>query len=151
MDEADFAMAIDFQFLAGRWRLSRVIDGADHFVGTAVFTRIDDQRLRCREDGVFSAGALAGGVGYRAYLYMVARQTLTIFFDDAHRRGQKYVTLDFSIESSAEGAFSCPPDLYRHRMTLRPPSAFATETRIEGPRKNSRIVTEFEKIQGGSV
>ena len=128
----------------GRWRMSRVVHhhgGPDaRFDGVAAFVR-DAGGLVLTEEGELR---LPGQVPMRAtrrYLWRQEGAHIAVFFDDGrafhHIGGER---------SGAEAEHHCDPDLYRVRYDFGDWPLWRAEWRVTGPRKDSRMVTEYRRI-----
>lgn len=132
-------------FLAGAWRLERVIDDArlrlaGAMTGSAVFAP-DGALLRYREAGELRFGPYRGAAS-QTYLYrFVALHRAEVLLAD----GRFFHRLDLSAGSTAV-THHCAADLYRGRIDVVSPDEWAMNWRVDGPRKQQRIVTRLRRL-----
>lgn len=137
-------------YLPGTWHIDRQINvkgqAESKFQGLA-HIRPTDMRgtFSYHEEGRF-VGEDVQLEGYRDYLFKVKGDTLTILFADAHRMGEKYVTLDFLDGVTAQDTYLCDDDIYGLIFEIISGEYFVTETTVSGPEKDYKLITNYKRL-----
>ena len=127
-------------WLAGRWSVSRTVNGdAGAFTGTAAFEP-DDGALRWHETGELRLDDYVGA----------ARRTLAIHptadgwevrFDD----GRLFHPLQLR-DGHCEVEHLCGPDTYRGRFDVDAETAFTVRWHVVGPGRDDVIVSHYTRL-----
>lgn len=131
-------------FLAGAWRLERVVDDArrhevGEMVGSADFAPIGPL-LHYVESGELRLGRYSGAASQNYFYRFPAPHRAEVLFADR----QLFHGLDLSA-GSADVSHRCADDLYRARFTVVSPDEWRVTWQIDGPRKQQRIATRLRR------
>lgn len=137
--------------LEGAWRLSRSIEAEGAVMqGRAQFSRLAQDALLYREEGVLTLHNGQTVRCTRSYRFLAQGESLQIVFNDAPDAGKPFVTLRFSDAPSgvliANDEHLCVADTYSVRYCLRLPAGYETDISVSGPQKKYRAVTRYSKI-----
>ncbi|MEM8833121.1 MAG: DUF6314 family protein [Pseudomonadota bacterium] len=135
-----------FKSFEGQWRLERQIDPHGHFNGTASFSKIDDVTLLYEETGTLSleAGEVLDDVSKR-YLYKLEGDAIAVYFDDGPNKGNIFHRLNFNDDGIAQAEHVCYPDQYNSTYTIASEQAFTIEHIVNGPRKDYKILSHYQR------
>ena len=135
-----------FHFLKGEWVLKREINPHGSFEGTAKFTLLDDMTLAYKEEGVLTlnAGNALDDVTKR-YIYKLEGGGIAVYFNDGPNKGNLFHHLEFDNNGIAITTYDCPPDIYKTKMHLKFPDAFEIIYDVNGPKKQYRIKSYYER------
>ncbi|QPH53708.1 DUF6314 family protein [Pontivivens ytuae] len=129
---------------AGRWSIRRDIFDLDsqwtgQFKGQGDFVP-RAAGLDYLEEGELRFAGLPPFSATRRYRWEAGDADILVEFDD----GRFFHRFD-PLESGAEAAHFCDPDLYEVRYLFDLPSEWRAEWRVEGPRKDYRMVTIYKR------
>lgn len=139
------------EFLSGSWSMDRlVIDHARTTIGrlrgNAIF-RPSGPHLLYEERGTLILGEHRGQ----------AEQTYRYDFNEGDGRalvrfrdGRLFHDLDLS-SGQDRPRHACPPDIYEGVFLALGPSAWRTEWKVSGPRKDYDLVTTYTRLSAKSV
>lgn len=135
------------QFLTGPWAISRrILDLrlgiAGRLVGEGVFSARADG-LRYVESGRLQFGAYRGPAS-RTYLVAFPDQAMALFREED---GRDLYRLDLSNGFSAI-LHHCGSDCYRGRCRVLDEGRLSIGWRVEGPRKNYRMLSFHTRLAG---
>lgn len=143
---------------------------ADYFLGEWIFTRTiwegsDIPQATATGELSFTNGTLPGQLIYREhgqlrmssapgrlipfsrlFDYRFGPERLAVLFADGERVGQPYQ--DYLLQGQAlvpAADHLCGPDCYTAVYTAHSENSFTMETSIQGPRKRTRVRTEFSR------
>lgn len=128
----------------GHWTVERHIHDFDsawtgRFDGTAVFSPVPGA-LAYREEGLLRLGGLSMRA-FRSYRWeFPSPGEVAVFFED----GRFFHRFDPRLRR-AEASHYCDPDRYDVTYVFGQGSAWSTEWRVEGPRKDYRMVTHYRR------
>ncbi len=131
------------QSFTGLWRLERTIEDVragrtGRFSGEARFEPAPDG-LAYREDGTLSFPGVTPMRARRRYLWRDGGAgTIDVRFED----GRFFHRFDAEDPAPA-AAHDCPPDRYRVRYDFRDWPRWRAEWRVEGPRKDYGMLSEY--------
>jgi Family of unknown function (DUF6314) len=140
--------------LAGRWAITRIIEGEGaEAVGVASLRPDGDGALAYRETCQLTLPDGRVVEAYRNYRYRFVDESIDIHFDDGPDQGPLFVRLAFARspggQAEASDIHHCGDDIYRVLFRLDLPSLFETEIAVSGPRKNYRAVSRYERTAEG--
>lgn len=126
----------------GAWRLSRDIYDIDsewlgRFLGQATFTQ-DGDALAYFEEGKLQFGGLTAMTATRVYRWEFAGDIVLVKFED----GRSFHSFDASA-GRPQASHYCDPDDYDVTYDFRNWPKWRAEWRVEGPRKNYRMVSRY--------
>jgi uncharacterized protein DUF6314 len=127
----------------GRWHLHRdvfdiLLELPGTFEGEALFEPVKDG-LRYSEKGSLAFGGLTGLVTHRAYLWQFAADGLIdVYFED----GRLFHQFD-PVRGRPRARHFCAPDDYQVVYDFRNWPQWRSEWRVEGPKKDYRMVSEY--------
>ena len=127
----------------GDWTLNRHIFDLDsqwlgRFEGEAIFTPREDG-LYYHEEGKLQFGGLTAMTATRDYIWTFPKDdTVRIMFED----GQHFHDFDAS-EPRPQASHYCDPDEYDVTYDFRNWPNWRAEWRVEGPRKDYRMVSMY--------
>jgi hypothetical protein len=135
------------QRFEGRWTLRRDITDHDsrwtgRLEGHAWFSRTGDlERLNYYEEGLLTFAGLREVTATRRYIWKFpSRDRVDIYFDD----GRPFHSFDPSLaEDNADHL--CDADLYEVRYRFSGDARWRAEWRVEGPRKDYRMVSFYTR------
>ncbi|MBO9535680.1 DUF6314 family protein [Herbaspirillum sp.] len=140
-------------FFLGDWHFSRTIWGAQDAPqaeadGACSFTATGEAgRLLYREHGNLRMLPPGRPIPFtRVFEYRFGTEAVEVFFADGERVGvpyQQYVLKGNLLAPAAEHI--CGPDCYTAAYTLHDAGNFSLETFIRGPKKHSRLLTEYRR------
>ncbi|EIJ47380.1 hypothetical protein GWL_16210 [Herbaspirillum sp. GW103] len=143
---------------------------ADYFRGEWLFTRTiwegsASPQATATGELSFTTGALPGQLIYReqgqlrmvaaparlipftrVFDYRFSADRLAVLFADGERIGQPYQ--DYLLQGQAlmpAADHLCGPDCYTAAYTAHSENSFTMDTSIQGPRKRTRVLTEFSR------
>ncbi len=133
-----------FNQLIGTWALHRDIhDSAGHhmFVGSCVFTALDDTRLLCEESGVMNyKGSQSDAT--RSYVYEYRDDKIIILYNDTDRSGDVLHELNFVAEGDnqiARHCHLCGADTYDLEFQLLNNGKIQMDYVVKGPHKDYQM------------
>jgi hypothetical protein len=134
-----------FCSLEGTWKLSRIIPNQGSVEGVAHFKKDPSYPdiLFYREEGVFT---FSDGNQYaisQEYEYRYSKEKISVYFVRDRDRLLHY--LEFTEPNKASGMHLCGCDIYFATYEFKLPSEFELMYDVQGPKKNYRIQTVFEK------
>lgn len=134
---------------AGQWSIRRDILDLDsewlgRLEGQAVFEPDGDSVLAYHEEGRLKFGGLEDVKATRSYRWHFGddNKIHVHFSDDA-----PFHTFEFT-DGRAESSHYCDPDMYEVAYEFGKWPLWRAEWRVEGPRKDYRMVTIYEKPSG---
>lgn len=138
-------------YLRGPWRFTRTIHGGDvlqaQAEGQCEFSVLDVASLAYREQGTLHMLPATRPISFtRLFDYRFDADGVEVFFADGERVGQsyqRYVLRGHVLGPAADHI--CGPDCYNATYTLQSPGAFLMETLIRGPKKDTRVLSAFER------
>ncbi|MEM9012145.1 MAG: DUF6314 family protein [Pseudomonadota bacterium] len=139
-----FASEVAARF-EGAWAVERHIHDFDsrwagRFDGEGVFSPAEDA-LAYEETGVLRLGGLTALKATRRYTWCFPDPgRVDVYFED----GSFFHAFDPS-QVEAEASHYCDPDLYEVRYIFEEPRHWRAEWRVEGPRKDYRLVTHYRR------
>ena len=133
--------------LIGQWSIKRDISDTGTYKGHAVFTVINDRQLTYREDGVLWIDHGREVAGYRDFIYHFHGNIIDIIFNDGPSKGENYNHFIFENDNmQAHHIHYCGNDQYKCDFIFNNPQSFQIQTHIIGPKKNSKIITEYTRV-----
>ncbi|WP_050466879.1 DUF6314 family protein [Herbaspirillum chlorophenolicum] len=145
-----------FGFFRGDWCFKRTVWGAQdapqaQAEGECAFMATEvEGKLLYREHGALHMLPLqlpGRPIPFtRAFEYLFGEEQVQVFFADGERVGvpyQQYVLKGNFLAPAAEHI--CGPDCYTAAYTLHGEGHFTMETFIRGPKKHSRLLTEYQR------
>jgi hypothetical protein len=141
-----------FECFVGHWVLEREIPGIASFSGAAEFTATSaPDVLAYAESGILAIASGHKASASRRLLYCRIGERLAIKDDDSIRRGTLLHLLAFGRPSVGDGWLAaghrhcCGTDMYDLEMTIIAPDRFETRYRVQGPRKDYRMLTAYRR------
>ncbi|HEU0222708.1 MAG TPA: DUF6314 family protein [Paracoccaceae bacterium] len=128
----------------GHWEVDRHIHDLDsawtgRFSGRATFSPVPGA-LAYREEGILRLGGLTMRAR-RAYRWEFPSEAeVAVYFED----GRFFHSFD-PRQARAEASHYCDPDLYEVTYVFLAPDHWLAEWRVEGPRKDYRMVTHYRR------
>ena len=142
-----------FAFFRGDWHFTRTIWGGQDAPqaeadGECTFaTTAEPDRLLYREHGNLRMLPPGRPIPFtRVFEYRFGGEAVQVFFADGERVGvpyQQYVLKGNLLAPGAEHI--CGPDCYTAAYTLHDAGHFTLETFIRGPKKHSRLLSEYRR------
>ena len=133
----------------GRWSIRRDILDLDsewlgRLQGQAIFVADGTNVLLYREEGRLKFGGLEDVQATRSYRwhFLGGNRIDVRFSDDAAFHGFEFT------EGRAEASHYCDPDTYEVAYDFSQLPLWRAEWRVEGPRKDYRMVTIYERLSG---
>lgn len=129
----------------GRWSVDRRIEHADglsgRFTGQATFTRSGPECLLLEETGTLSQGGREMHAERRYLWRTTPHGEIAISFAD----NRPFHVLAPGT-ARPDAVYLCPPDRYAVAYDFTDWPVWRTVWRVEGPRKNYRMETQFRRI-----
>lgn len=134
-------------FLAGRWRVVRLIEDRragqrGRLDGLALWAPAAGA-LAYREDGVLRLAGFEGPANRRYRYEFPAPARAEVRFED----GAPFHVLDLS-GGAWRARHRCSADLYEGRFRAEGPCAWEARWRVTGPRKDYALVTRYRRAGG---
>lgn len=131
-------------FFLSDWRLiRRIIDRRageiGRLEGLARFSPCDGGAIAYREVGRLKIGAYEGEASRDLLHHMEGAEVRTTYTDGRH-----FYALDLT-DGACEFLYLCAPDRYRGRVCVHGRDLWTQSWRIEGPRKDQRILSLYER------
>lgn len=124
-------------------RRIQTIDGNGVLNGQCVFTVMEDGRLLCQENGLFTMNGHQTEAN-RSYIYAYQDDHIIIFYNDPHRKGEVLHELAFAMqgnECTARHCHVCGNDTYDLTFTISSNDHIEMKYIVKGPHKDYRMVT----------
>jgi hypothetical protein len=148
-----------FAALAGDWRIDRRVDTIGRFVGSARIVAATmgvgdgaddgDGVLLYHERGLLQPARGPAIEAHRAFEYRLQHDRIDVYFGEARRAGQRYITLRFAGADggglAADDLHPCGEDLYHHQFCWQHADAFSTRVRITGPHKDYLVESRYTR------
>jgi len=145
-------------FLRGPWRFARTIwEGREEpqaqAGGDCEFVAGElPRQLIYRERGTLRMLPVFAGARpipfTRVFDYRFGDADVEVLFADGERGGQSYQRYELKGDLLAPAAdHLCGPDCYNAAYTLDGENGFTMETFISGPKKRTRVLTVYERLQ----
>jgi hypothetical protein len=131
-------------YLAGRWRLERIVPQFGEMRGAATFTAAP-AGLIYREDGI-STIAGASYPFFRSYLYAPGEDGFAVYFEaSATRLFQRVVLKPCAGGQGGNAIHVCGEDVYRSRYKLLDTGVLVIRHAVRGPRKAHQILSRLTR------
>ncbi|MEL7178179.1 MAG: DUF6314 family protein [Pseudomonadota bacterium] len=132
---------------AGPWELVRdITDLANRWPGrlegvAQFIPQGDSGRLMYREEGLLTFAGLQAAKATRSYDWLIqAPDAIEVFFED----GRPFHRFD-PTKREVEAEHLCDADLYSVRYVFETETKWRAEWRVEGPRKDYRMVSFYTR------